>query len=194
MTLSPTLLIPVFKPARPRRFDHSAKPESVGFCPRHWSNISLRALAMKTIIRSVLFTHISSVCLLSGPKAQAVPPTARRVLPQLHNRWKDAMLFLFSRPALETQDLVGIRSFQLVRPTTTPVLALERWPSIPRVPIRQLALWRCPQHHWRDSTLLLELAHSCITRPAAKTRPTEHSLSLTTPRAPSILPVVRERS
>jgi len=36
------------------------------------------------------------------------------------------MLFLFSQLAPQTQELAGIRSFQLAPPITTLVLALER--------------------------------------------------------------------
>ena len=48
-----------------------------------------------------------------------------------------------SPPALETQELVSVRSFPSATKASTPVLALERWSSTPLIPIPQLALERC---------------------------------------------------
>src|SRR5439155_11091852 len=60
------------------------------------------------------------------------------VIPGLRQR-KGAKYFFTSPPALETQDLAGIRSISIPPAATTPGLARERWSSTARIPIRPAA-------------------------------------------------------
>ena len=100
---------------------------------------------MKTRLK--IFTTILSVlaCFVSLPEIKAAPQVvsaAGRVLPRVHNSGRLHSPFKTLPPALETQELVGVRSFQSVTPASTPVWALERWSSTLLIPIPQLALQR----------------------------------------------------
>src|SRR5205823_11974269 len=55
---------------------------------------------------------------------------------------KDATRLVLLPPALETQGLVGVRSFWIPPAASTPVLAVERWLSTTEIPIPQLARQR----------------------------------------------------
>src|SRR5436190_23260059 len=91
-------------------------------------------------------------------------------IPDLRRR-KDAMRLIPSPPALETQESVGIHSFQPVPPTTTPVSALERWSSTLLIPIPQLALQHCYSILPAQTTRPSELTRSSITLLARTTPP-----------------------
>src|SRR6266403_2007580 len=95
---------------------------------------------MKTTTPTILII-LSLVCVRLLPQAHAVVPSPDSCYPGLRLR-KDAMRLIFSPPALETQESVGIHSFQPAPPTTTRVSALERWFSIPQIPIPPWALQR----------------------------------------------------
>src|SRR5205823_5762322 len=103
-------------------------------------------------------------------------PHRTRAIPISRQR-KGAMHLVFSPPALEIQHLVGVRSFWIPPAASTPVLAVERWPSTTQIPIPQWARQR-----------------SCSTPPAHKTPPLEPTRwSLTTAVTPT-LPLVTFRS
>src|SRR4030095_11773716 len=78
-------------------------------------------------------------------------------------RQKDVVRFRASRPALETQELVGIRSLAIAPEVTTPRLAQQRWILTTQTTTQPPARQRF-----------------CSTRPEYKTPPMGHLLFTTT--------------
>src|SRR6184192_3339331 len=88
--------------------------------------------------------------------------------------------FRLSHWALGTQHLVRFRRLASPLAASTPLLALERLISTPRIQIRLLALQRFCLTPQGQKTRPMEQPRLNLTKPATTTRPLERSLFSTT--------------
>src|SRR5438876_1822242 len=104
------------------------------------------------------------------------------------------MLSLATQAALETQRLVGGRSFPIPTQALTPVLVAERFPSTPGIPTQQWAQQHYSSTPLAHKTWLLEPTRLSIMTTAPTTRPSVGSRSSKTQPAASTRPSVLKRS
>jgi len=90
---------------------------------------------------AVFVVAFGLACFGLSQAVQAISPRPDGAIPHSRRR-KDATLSLVSGGAKATQELVGIRFFQLAAATSTPALALGRWRSTAGMKIRPPARQR----------------------------------------------------